>query len=532
VASPSVFELIRTAAIQAPFDDWAVVEVVGSHRERFLSSQLSSDVVGLETGDSQPSTLLDRSGRVQAFCYLLKRDDRIELLVPREASSILRDQLEARIIADDVGLGQARTTSMRICLGPEALRVRDQIPSDELFPIEAFGARGFVTWSSAELEFPEPSADELEVLRVVSSTPKWGVDVRPDVLINETNLVSSAVSFTKGCFLGQETVAKVASHRGAAYQTVLFVVADGAADTQSLVGEVFAIGDRDRAGVVLGQVRWQGKSVFQLSMHRDFRVDRLELSCRFEDGFEIEGRVNLEPLLTLPAPSDQADELFHVAAEAFTNDREHEALKLLRRAIAVHPSHADSYESLGVILGRHGRYEEAIELMQQLLEVDPESVMAHTNMSLYYNRLGRIEDAEREAASAAEKQRLRERREWQRAEDQKLNREQRRADLKRREEMFLEVLELDPDDTLGNFGVGELCVEDGRFEDAVLHLEKAIANDPKYSAAYYALGRAWEGMRQPERAREIYATGVEVAAGRGDLATANKMQGRLLALDG
>jgi len=96
--------------------------------------------------------------------------------------------------------------------------------------------------------------------------------------------------------------------------------------------------------------------------------------------------------------------------------------------------------------------------------------------------------------------------------------------------MFLQVLELDPDDALGNFGMGELCVETGRFEDARSHLDKALQADARYSAAYLALGRAWEGMRQPERARETYEQGVEVAARRGDLLTANRMQERLAAL--
>jgi tetratricopeptide (TPR) repeat protein len=172
------------------------------------------------------------------------------------------------------------------------------------------------------------------------------------------------------------------------------------------------------------------------------------------------GRVALSPLVATPSVEEQATDLFHVAAEAFGDDREDEALELLERAIAVDPGHADSYESLGVILGRHGRYPEAIEFMKRLLEVDPDSVMAHSNMSVYYNQLGRIEEAEREAGLAAEKSLLGQRREQQRADDERQSRQQRQAELKRREAMYLEVLELDPDDTLGNFGMGEVCVEE------------------------------------------------------------------------
>jgi tetratricopeptide (TPR) repeat protein len=97
--------------------------------------------------------------------------------------------------------------------------------------------------------------------------------------------------------------------------------------------------------------------------------------------------------------------------------------------------------------------------------------------------------------------------------------------------MFRQVLDLDPDDPLGNFGLGELLVEEGSFEEAMVHLERALATDARYSAALLALGRANEGAGKLASAREIYRRGVEVAAAKGDLATANKMQERLSIID-
>jgi tetratricopeptide (TPR) repeat protein len=169
--------------------------------------------------------------------------------------------------------------------------------------------------------------------------------------------------------------------------------------------------------------------------------------------------------------------------------------------------------------------------MQQLLEVDPMSVMAHTNLSLYYNQLGRIEDAEREAAEAMRAKIRREKEENDLAEVARDRMQTERADRKRRAEMFRKVLELDPEDSLGNFGLGELLVEEGSFEEAVVHLERALAADPRYSAALFALGRAHEGAGDPAAARETYLRGIDVAAAKGDLATANKMQERLIFLD-
>jgi tetratricopeptide (TPR) repeat protein len=237
------------------------------------------------------------------------------------------------------------------------------------------------------------------------------------------------------------------------------------------------------------------------------------------------------PYLNAPEPQSWARRIELRAVEAFAADREEEAIELYERAIAVCPSYADAYEALGVILGRHGRYPEAIELMQRLLEVDPLSVMAHTNLSLSYNQLGRIEDAEREAAEAMRAKIRRERDEKALAETERHRTESAAADRERRAEMFRQVLDLDPDDALGNFGLGELLLEDGSLTEAVSHLERALAVDPRYSAALYALGRAHEGAEDLASARETYRRGVDVAAAKGDLATANKMQERLAELE-
>jgi len=254
------------------------------------------------------------------------------------------------------------------------------------------------------------------------------------------------------------------------------------------------------------------------------------VDCRWSDGRSSTVKVRALPLLATPDPGYWAKRLQLRAVEAFSYDREGEAVKLLERAIAVCPDHADSFESLGVILGRHHRYDEAIALMRRLLEVDPSSIMAHTNLSLYFNRLGRIEDAEREAGEALRAKMNRERDQKQRAEALREETAARATDRERRSEMFRRVLELDHADALGNFGLGELLVEEGRYSDAIAHLQRALRTNPRYSAAFLALGRAFEGADDGESAVRTYREGVKIAAARGDLSTANKMQERLAEL--
>jgi folate-binding protein YgfZ len=488
-------------------------------------------VRSLDVDSSQQTALLDRSGRIQAFGYLCRQRKRFDLLLPTEVAEATIRLLEEHIIADDVTFERAEVRPMNLALGAEAVRRLVADPSDARFPIEIFGSRGFVTWGDADLDLPPFDDDELQVRRVLSGLPRWGQEVTVGTRVHETTLISSAVSFDKGCYLGQETVAKIASGRGAARGPMLLEITDGEAEVKDLVGSSFSSDLARKSGTVTAAVEWLGKQYLLAAVARELRVEDREFDCRFENGDTHSVRTNGLPFLTTPASEEWAQQLERKAVEAFAADRENEAIELYERAVAVCPSYADSYEGLGVILGRHRRYPEAIDLMHRLLEVDPESVMAHTNLSLYYNQQGRIEDAEREAAEAMRAKMRRDRGQNEDTSGHQDEAEAARADRERRAAMFRQVLELDPDDPLGNFGLGELLVEEGNYGEAVIHLERALNTDPRYSAALLALGRAHEGAHDLMAARETYRNGVDVAAAKGDLATANKMQERLAVLE-
>jgi folate-binding protein YgfZ len=516
---------------QAPLEGWTLVAAEGRDAVRYLHSQLSSDVKGLAPGRSQQTALLDRGGRLQAFGFLCRRADRVEILLPTGIAGSTVRLLEEHVIADDVTLEVIDTPRMQLVLGAEAVRLDGEDGGDRRFPIEIFGSRGFVIWDEVEFDLPVISGDELEARRVLTGLPNWREEISDRPLIHETALIDTAVSTDKGCYLGQETVAKVMSGRGAARAPMLLEVIAGDTKGGDLIGREFASDLANRSGTVLSSARWEDTLYLQATLVRELRVQDREIECRFEAGPVVRVKVHALPYLTVPRPEAWARRIELRAVESFAADREDEAIELYRRAIAVCPSYADAYEAAGVILGRHGRYEEAIELMQRLLEVDPLSVMAHTNLSLYYNQQGRIEDAEREAAEAMRAKLRRKQDEEISADTERQQTQSTIADRERRAGMFRQVLDLDPDDPLGNFGLGELMVENGKFEEAVAHLERALAADPRYSAALLALGRAHEGAEDLASARDTYRRGVDVAAARGDFATANKMQERLVGLE-
>ncbi|RPJ76840.1 MAG: hypothetical protein EHM20_06955 [Alphaproteobacteria bacterium] len=100
-------------------------------------------------------------------------------------------------------------------------------------------------------------------------------------------------------------------------------------------------------------------------------------------------------------------------------------------------------------------------------------------------------------------------------------------DILRREKMFLQVLEIDEDDTIALYGMADIFFHRKEFNSAIKNLEKVLTVDSKYSTAYLMLGKAQEAIGDLESAIRSYQAGILVASKRGDMMPANEMQSRL-----
>jgi tetratricopeptide (TPR) repeat protein len=335
-------------------------------------------------------------------------------------------------------------------------------------------------------------------------------------LVNETYLNELAVSYKKGCFLGQETAAKIETRKGAAYFPVLLKVDELLG--KDFFGKSFEVEGR-KGGVIQSSVTVDEKNFLRATLFRNFRLEGKTLEISLE-GITLNAEVTFIPYLKNNTKKDKAQELYHRAVEIFQQGEEEWALDLLERSIAIDPNLADAYESLGVILGRMEKYDEAIQWMDRLIEVDPKSVMGHTNKSLYLMKLGRIEEAEEEKAKATVKS--------FESHGQKTEIDKEDQELLRREEMFHQVLELDAEDVIANFGIADISFKRKEFGKAQRHLEVTLKIDPKYSQGYLLLGKCLIEMSETGRAKEALEKGIEVASAKGDMMPANEMQGLLL----
>ena len=106
----------------------------------------------------------------------------------------------------------------------------------------------------------------------------------------------------------------------------------------------------------------------------------------------------------------------------------------------------------------------------------------------------------------------------------------RRADAARKEKMFRQVLDFDPDDPIALFGLGTAFATLGRDAEALPPLSRAVEVDGKNSAVYLALGKSLERLGRDAEAVTVYRRGMEVASRRGDLMPLKEMESRVLLL--
>ncbi|MEM9353927.1 MAG: hypothetical protein AAGA92_13015 [Planctomycetota bacterium] len=188
-------------AADAPLPDWSTVQVTGVDRATFLQSFCTNDVKTLAAGESREAFFTDLKGKIVAHAFVLAEAERSLLVLPGQPAEPLLTHLDRYIVREDVTLADASADSRwQAVLGSDAVLEGCVAPG-------AFGEGSAVTAGAGQGGGVTP--DELHAARVRAGFPLFGVDFGPDSLPQEVGRDCEAISFTKGCYLGQETVARI-----------------------------------------------------------------------------------------------------------------------------------------------------------------------------------------------------------------------------------------------------------------------------------------------------------------------------------
>jgi tRNA-modifying protein YgfZ len=178
----------------------AFVRVAGPDAAEYLERMVSNEVASLAPGESREALLLTPKARVIAPLIVLRRaDDDFLLLTEPELGEVVRSQLLRARFAAKCEVELEEHTSTVVLDAGEGIPTADYgVPAREVLDVDADG-----------------DAAELERLRIEAGTPRFGREIDDRVLPAEAGLVERAVSFTKGCYPGQEPIARL-RYRGKA----------------------------------------------------------------------------------------------------------------------------------------------------------------------------------------------------------------------------------------------------------------------------------------------------------------------------
>jgi tRNA-modifying protein YgfZ len=207
--------------------------ITGGHAKAFLQGQVTNDVEALAAGDGCYAAFLTPKGKMLGDLRILDTGDALLLDTERMALQGLFNMIRRFSIGHDVVL-QKRTLECGLLslIGPDSRAIAG---ASDLADVEhahrpmvvcGVDARAIRTDVGIDLlcdsaEVPALSTaleasgatavgeDVAECLRVERGRPRYGIDLDDTVIPQEAGLNARAVSFTKGCYVGQETVARL-----------------------------------------------------------------------------------------------------------------------------------------------------------------------------------------------------------------------------------------------------------------------------------------------------------------------------------
>ena len=217
----------------------AYVRVRGPEAADFLQRMVSNDVLA---GESCEALLLTPKARVIAPLVVWRRgDDDFLLLTEPELGETVRAHLTRMRIAARCEIELEDHASVIVLGGEGGIPTRDYgVPAVEVLDAGLEGS---------------PPDEELERLRILARTPRWGREIDDTILPAEAGLDERAISFEKGCYPGQEPIARL-HYRGHANRELRVLVVGAEPGAEIELGEK-VVGRVTSAvpGLALGYVR-------------------------------------------------------------------------------------------------------------------------------------------------------------------------------------------------------------------------------------------------------------------------------------
>ncbi|MDH4038034.1 MAG: hypothetical protein OEX18_06170 [Candidatus Krumholzibacteria bacterium] len=238
------YEMLTHTAGLIDLSHWGVLRLTGTDRARFLNAMVTNDVASLVTGTSCTALMTTTKGKIVAELLVLARAEELLVLVMQGSTAQVAAALESHIVADDVTLSdvsaefgvlssegpKCRELVWRVFpreplplrpgefteneyQGMRALVVRHSVVGDKGLHVivardDLARMRDYLVQGGVGIDCGPVGRIAWNIRRVENGLPWFGGDVTTDNFPRETRL-EHHIDYEKGCFLGQETIARM-----------------------------------------------------------------------------------------------------------------------------------------------------------------------------------------------------------------------------------------------------------------------------------------------------------------------------------
>ena len=249
----------------------AQVAMTGKDRATLLHKFCTQDILSKQPGQGGEAFICNVQGKIVGYVYFLVGEQEIILDSAAGQAQAIINHLDRYVITEDVQFAdRSGELATLVLAGPEAAALLPDAPTEmyshKMIELDGItvdcrrvpygGDAFFLSVPSTEAErvtnalvargamLCSPAA--LECVRIEAATPLYGIDITTENLPQEVSRDAFAINFRKGCYLGQETVARIDAlgHVNKHLVQVLF-----AADADITIGKVLLVGDK-----VIGRV--------------------------------------------------------------------------------------------------------------------------------------------------------------------------------------------------------------------------------------------------------------------------------------
>lgn len=217
--------------------DRTQIEITGPDRAKFLHNFCTNDIKKLTPGKGCEAFITNIKGKVLGHVFVFVAENSIWLETVSDAAQPLLNHLNKYTLADDVELHDRTDEYAELFIsGPNVFEQLENLISGQLGELEhtsatwnetllilhrvdLFNTPGILIsiscdnldelWCELIKTIPPAGSQAFHTLRIEAGMPLYGIDITEDNLAQEVGRTSQAISFTKGCYLGQEPIARI-----------------------------------------------------------------------------------------------------------------------------------------------------------------------------------------------------------------------------------------------------------------------------------------------------------------------------------